>query len=85
MSTDSCIMAIQNFANIRGAPVELYTDCGTNFVGADNELTREIRGIDPERLVNEYRHAKWNFNPPCASPFNEEQFVQHHARRQPKR
>lgn len=36
LSSDSCILCIKNFINLRGVPVKIRSDNGTNFVGADN-------------------------------------------------
>lgn len=38
LNTDSCIMCIRNFISRRGCPIEMYSDNGTNFHGADNVL-----------------------------------------------
>ena len=36
--TDSFISALRRFVNRRGRPTDMYSDCGTNFVGATTEL-----------------------------------------------
>ncbi|XP_062698771.1 uncharacterized protein LOC134284194 [Aedes albopictus] len=67
LSTDSCIMAVRRFIRRRGPPVEIFSDNGTNFVGASNELRKQIRSINTE-CADTFTDArtKWTFNPPSA-------------------
>ncbi|XP_053699267.1 uncharacterized protein LOC128746242 [Sabethes cyaneus] len=67
LSTDSCIMAIRRFVRKRGSPVEIFSDNGTNFVGASNELIKQIKNINSEcaQTFTDAR-TKWSFNPPSA-------------------
>lgn len=67
LSTDSCVMAVRRFIRRRGPPVEIFSDNGTNFVGASNELKEQIRSINCE-CANTFTDArtKWTFNPPSA-------------------
>ncbi|XP_062700972.1 uncharacterized protein LOC115254910 [Aedes albopictus] len=66
LTTQSCLMAIRRFICKRGAPDEFFSDNGTNFRGAYNELKRTV-----ERINNECAEGtttariKWNFNPPA--------------------
>ncbi|XP_062538476.1 uncharacterized protein LOC134206766 [Armigeres subalbatus] len=67
MSAMSCKMCIRRFISRRGAPAEIYSDNGTNFRGAANELQEQIL------LANRYcaetftnTTTKWYFNPPAA-------------------
>ncbi|KAF6025536.1 hypothetical protein EB796_016159 [Bugula neritina] len=46
MTTDSFLNALRTLICIRGAINIIYCDRGTNFVGADNELTREFHAMD---------------------------------------
>lgn len=59
-------MAITRFIDRNGTPREFYSDQGTSFKGADNELTREVSNIDQELLNVTFTtcYTKWNFNPP---------------------
>lgn len=67
LSTEACIMAIRRFVSRRGPPKEIYSDNGTNFIGANNELQKQI-------ATNHYSsadtftdaHTTWRFNPPSA-------------------
>ncbi|XP_062704268.1 uncharacterized protein LOC134286640 [Aedes albopictus] len=67
LSTDSCKKAIRRFIARRGAPVEIYSDRGTNFIGASRELTKEIKRINVE-LSSTFtdQQTQWTFNPPAA-------------------
>lgn len=38
LTADSCIMALRNVIARRGVPCVIYSDRGTNFVGANKEL-----------------------------------------------
>ncbi|XP_062704451.1 uncharacterized protein LOC134286794 [Aedes albopictus] len=68
LSSDSCVMAIRRFVRRRGSPVQIFSDNGTNFVGANRHLMQQIREIN-DRCANTFTDAKtkWSFNPP-ASP-----------------
>ncbi|XP_055543080.1 uncharacterized protein LOC129728652 [Wyeomyia smithii] len=67
LSTESCILAIRRFVRRRGSPVEIFTDNGTNFVGASRELQRQIEQINV-KCATTFTNAKtkWSFNPPAA-------------------
>ncbi|XP_071581108.1 uncharacterized protein [Temnothorax nylanderi] len=72
-SSQAFIAAFKRFVSRRGMCTELYSDCGTNFVGADAELrklfaasTKEGRSIAEEMANNRVR---WRFNPPEAPHF----------------
>lgn len=67
LSTESCVLAIRRFVTRRGAPVEIYSDNGTNFHGANNKLKKEIAERN-RTLASIFTNAntKWSFNPPGA-------------------
>ncbi|XP_055622986.1 uncharacterized protein LOC129766479 [Toxorhynchites rutilus septentrionalis] len=64
LSTESCKLAIRRFIARRGAPTQIFSDHGTNFKGASNEL-KDIHNALAESFTN--ANTKWNFIPP-ASP-----------------
>jgi len=68
LDTDSFIMAITRFAARRGVPSRIYSDNGTNFHGADNELKKCIAAIDSKSIRQKFCHQglDWIFNPPSA-------------------
>lgn len=68
LSTDSCKKAVRRFVARRGAPQEVYSDNGTNFIGASKELEEEMRNIN-RSLSSTFTdtNTQWRFNPPSAS------------------
>ena len=64
--TDSFISCLRRFVNRRGCPEVLYSDNGSNFVGAKNEL-KECE-IDNKKVGDFCANIqiKWEFNPPSA-------------------
>ena len=69
MSTDSFIMILFRFNGRRGVPTDLYSDNGTNFVGADRELREWIDGLSHDTIHRKMlsKGIRWHFNPPYAS------------------
>ncbi|XP_055622985.1 uncharacterized protein LOC129766477 [Toxorhynchites rutilus septentrionalis] len=67
LSAESCKLAIRRFIARRGAPQEIYSDCGTNFQAVSKELIVEINDIN-RHLANTFTNTttQWNFNPPAA-------------------
>ena len=69
LSTNSFILAFNRFINRRGSPSEMFSDNGSNFVGAESELRSSInelaKGDVSDRMAA--RDIQWNFNPPVAS------------------
>ncbi len=69
LDTDSFLNAFQRFVARRGQPTMLWSDNGTNFVGAKKELDNAIKQLNDSK-VNEFmlcRSISWKFNPPTAS------------------
>ncbi|KAF4514244.1 UNVERIFIED_CONTAM: hypothetical protein B566_EDAN019533 [Ephemera danica] len=69
MNTDSFIMALTRFINRRGSPEVIFSDNGSNFVGAERELKRVLNSLEHRKIANNLlvRNIEWNFNPPSAS------------------
>ncbi|XP_062704139.1 uncharacterized protein LOC134286530 [Aedes albopictus] len=61
LTTDSCMKCIRRFVCRRGAPAEIYSDNGTNFLGAARLLKEQV-----EQLAVTFTGTttKWVFNPP---------------------
>ncbi|XP_055588874.1 uncharacterized protein LOC129741190 [Uranotaenia lowii] len=67
LTSDSCKKAIRRFIARRGAPEEIYTDNGTNFLGVSRELQAEMQKINNE-LSSTFTDTstQWHFIPPAA-------------------
>ena len=80
LETDAFIQALRRFISNRGCPKEIWSDNGTNFVGADKEIQRSIREWNEnelnKRLIKEEisfhlcPRSEWKFQPPTASHMN---------------
>ncbi|XP_062538815.1 uncharacterized protein LOC134207114 [Armigeres subalbatus] len=65
LTTESCKMAVRRFVARRGAPREIFSDRGTNFVGASRDLKEELKRINCN-LASTFTNTdtQWRFNPP---------------------
>ncbi|XP_062538038.1 uncharacterized protein LOC134206351 [Armigeres subalbatus] len=61
LTTDSCVKCIRRFICRRGAPAEIYSDNGTNFVGAARLLKEQIEDL---AVTFTGTTTNWVFNPP---------------------
>lgn len=68
-STDSFLAALDRFTSRRGIPANIYTDCGTNYVGAAKQLKAVINASDTRQAVSARIQCSWHFNPPGALHF----------------
>ena len=67
MDTSSCVMAIERFISRRGTPSKIWSDNGTNFVGAEKELLLCIKNWNAEAPLSlVHKGIKWKYNPPSA-------------------
>ena len=64
LTTDSFIQAFTRFVSRRGSPIEVFSDNGTNFKGADSEIKTALEHWNPDRIDNCLRRCgiRWNFN-----------------------
>ncbi|XP_064637073.1 uncharacterized protein LOC135493580 [Lineus longissimus] len=71
MNTDSFLNAFHRFVNRRGVPLEMTSDNGSNFVGANRELMELITQLDRDKIVRETagQGVKWTFFPPLGPHF----------------
>ena len=69
LGSDSFINCLQRFMARRGEPKLIRLNNGTNFVGAERELRREMAAWNQGRVQDELneRRIQWIFNPPAAS------------------
>ena len=70
LETDSFINALVRFCARRGVPVKIRSDRGTNFLGAQRELSDAISRWTESNQAKKHlllNHIEWEFNPPAAS------------------
>lgn len=68
LTTNSMIMALNRFCSIRGSPKKIFSDNGTNFVGAEAELRVFVQNLEDEKIEDTLtvRDIEWSFIPPGA-------------------
>ncbi|XP_053687243.1 uncharacterized protein LOC128736780 [Sabethes cyaneus] len=65
LSTRSCICCIRRFIGRRGAPIEIYSDNGRNFTGAEHILKEQVKRIHEDTAgIFTNANTKWFFIPP---------------------
>ncbi|KAJ8022556.1 hypothetical protein HOLleu_37488 [Holothuria leucospilota] len=68
--TDSFLNALRRYISRRGVPRSIYSDNGTNFVGAKQELKENLANLN-QRSISDHaliqRGIQWYFNPLAAS------------------
>ncbi|XP_035457903.2 uncharacterized protein LOC118281435 [Spodoptera frugiperda] len=70
LSTEAFMGAFQRMCSRRGTPSHVYSDCGTNFIGASKWLNSEFEAFRMElssEFFNEISRMKveWHFNAPA--------------------
>ncbi|XP_065222357.1 uncharacterized protein LOC135846922 [Planococcus citri] len=68
LSTESFIAALERFVSRRGKPESIYSDNGTNFKGAANQLEKLCTNNDVQNSLTEKR-IQWHFIPPSSPHF----------------
>ncbi|XP_061399248.1 uncharacterized protein LOC133334953 [Musca vetustissima] len=74
LTTTAFLAAFRRFISRRGECTDIYSDCGTNFVGASKEL-RVLHHKSTKSLPEELRHilnkngTTWHFIPPASPNF----------------
>ena len=72
-STDGFLQVLRRFVCVRGWPAVIYSDQGTQFVGASNELKEILRGMSWEQIKDlgwPEQKIEWRFSPPDAKWYN---------------
>lgn len=74
LTTDAFLAAFRRFVARRGLPSDVYSDNGTNFVGAANELDRQFKRMTrdiEENIAGKYIEdgIRWHFIPPGSPHF----------------
>ncbi|XP_071580189.1 uncharacterized protein [Temnothorax nylanderi] len=72
-TTEAFLAALRRFTARRGLYSDIYSDCGTNFIGADRALQNLFRASssDGRRIAHDVsiHGIRWHFNPPAAPHF----------------
>ncbi|XP_061710770.1 uncharacterized protein LOC133520395 [Cydia pomonella] len=61
LTSDSYLSALRRFVSRRGLPTDIYSDNGTSFVGAYNELSKFLKS-NCDSLAEAAAHEKINFH-----------------------
>ncbi|KAL4153154.1 hypothetical protein QTP88_000987 [Uroleucon formosanum] len=70
LSTAAFLAAFDRFVARRGLPSDVFSDCGTNFVGADRQLQSIINSPEGQgALCDAQPLCSWHFNPPSSPHF----------------
>jgi hypothetical protein len=74
LSTEDFLACFKRFTSRRGLPAHVYSDNGTNFVGAANKLPQLLRDSNAENtkvILHELakQGVEWHFNPPKGAHF----------------
>ena len=71
LDSDSFINALRRFIAHRGKPKRIFSDNGTNFVGATKTLRDALLVLKQEKIQNHciQQSIKWHFNPPTPSHY----------------
>ncbi|GFX82356.1 integrase catalytic domain-containing protein [Trichonephila clavipes] len=74
LTTEAFLAALKRFVARRGQPIEIHSDNGRNFVGANNELRKILKALFKGKMEEimdflSKEQIKWNFNPPSAPHF----------------
>ncbi|XP_008179923.1 uncharacterized protein LOC103308408 [Acyrthosiphon pisum] len=69
LSTDAFLAAFNRFVARRGLPSAVYSDCGTNFVGASKRLYDLVNDPRNREQFSSAFVCSWKFNPPSAPHF----------------
>lgn len=75
LSTEAFIAAFRRFIGRRAIPANVYSDNGTNFVGANNQLRELYALVESDEFktrIGDFattRKISWHFNPPLSPHF----------------
>ena len=69
LSTESFINGLRRFISRRGAVSVIFSDQGTNFVGASKSIKCDFSNVNFEKIGDGLLsgNIEWKFNTPCAS------------------
>lgn len=91
MSTTHFLWAFQRFMGRRGISSDIYSDCGTNFIGAEKILRKQCEQFVHDMKIDVLpilatHNIRWHFNPPHSPNFGglweaNVKSVKHHLKR----
>ena len=70
MTSDAFLAAFRRFLSRRGYVTNVYSDCGTNFVGANNLIKQYINISKKIVPILTTENITWHFSPPGSPHFN---------------
>lgn len=71
MSSEAFMAALHRFIFRKGVPSDIYSDCGTNFKGANQQLQRTFSKICSQTTYTNTIPCTWHSNPPTVPHFGE--------------
>ncbi|XP_050527987.1 uncharacterized protein LOC126898083 [Daktulosphaira vitifoliae] len=66
LSTEAFLASLQRFIARRGIPSDIYSDCASNFKGANHYINSIFFNSSAQDLYSNSIPCKWHFNPPAA-------------------
>jgi len=73
-STDGFLQVLRRFVSLRGSPTKVFSDVGTQLVGASNELMKVVDGLEWTRIKEvsseKLDGLEWHFSPGNAPWYN---------------
>ena len=68
LTTESFILALNQFIARRGHVKVITSDNGSNFIGAESELRESIKSLNNERITKHLnsKYVTWKFNLPLS-------------------
>jgi len=69
LSTEAFIAAFKRFSARRGVATDMYSDCSTNFTGADKALKSMMESSENQSSIHQFladKGTRWHFNSPSA-------------------
>ncbi|GFU59002.1 integrase catalytic domain-containing protein [Trichonephila clavipes] len=74
LTTEAFLAALKRFVARRGRPIEIHSDNGRNFVGANNELRKILKALFKGKIekIMDFlpkEQIKWNYKSPSAPHF----------------
>lgn len=71
LTSEAFLATFRRFVARRGRCSDIYSDCGTNFVGANREMVNFEKQLSKESFLSSmaYDRTTWHFNPPATPHF----------------